>query len=1292
MKSNVKKKVFSGIAVLAVAASAVAGTLALVNVNKNGNSYIQAETDLGHNVIATAWGGAQQQQGGGKTYYVSPDGSGDEYSATHPGSIGTLLYDEYEESPKSPVGPGDTVIVKGGTYELGNSDTTNSTPTGDDNLSPTAGLVFRKSGTYNNYIKIIAEEGTTPVLTFYSQTFGPRGVQIYGNYVYWSGINIEGAGDNGMFIAGSYNTIENCEFSFCRDTGLQLGRSAEILTSIRQWPNYNLIKNCTSHNNYDNESAGENADGFAAKLTVGYGNVFDGCIAYRNSDDGWDLYAKNDSGNIGTVILYNCVAFENGFIESTQDVYNAKFPNAHEDKLEDKAVYADKYVTANGDGNGFKLGGENMEADVYIYNCLAFHNRLHGFTDNSNPGVITIKNCTSYDNSRLVSDETGEVINKSNGEESSDWSSNIDLSRHENSYNIIENTLSVKGVLPDEIESDEYRGTVRNSILTRGNTAATRKYYKIEGALDADAKNGITGKETTALVASDVFEQLPVVKDGETLTYNITGKDSYKSATPIHKQLRNSDGSVNMGSILKIKNRGAYINGVDLGADLSKTSQSGYEYFEAENPYADAKNENSAIVERAKNALVIPVDLGAVYQDFEVPTQMAGTSGIVTITWSTDNTDVLTIDTEAIKESVSMVRTIAVIVNRDATENKDVTLTATLTYGTGDAQVTATKEFELTVVKNEYKLGKLIATDADGKVLADGSSIILDSYTIYREPTITVENGYDYNGKLLPEDKYEISAKYEWQENGNTPKIEVKGYTPSHAGVFTITYTAKMGEEKSSLTIHIYNASPDAQVDFNTPEDAVAPVSEVVVYRDGFSIAGAVNSPKGKIYTVVSSTPLNDVTKESIKDYTDVQIESFEGVSIKFEYENANTAGYYIYYALGNNNGDITSSAVYTAEVNVVDISTKADFIKIAGGAKIGSENPSTTIYKLTCDLDFEGDTWAQWTKSAKPFTGLFNGAGHTIKNITAKAGTSSSAGSNTSNVFYQVKGGTIMNVKFENIDLEGYRVVAVVGTCYGGYFYNIAMKNINASGDQRVAALIGTVGETESVPVYIDQVSLTNDVSAETTCLIKATYNDSRSGGLIGLVQCEKDDNIGSQIYISNCAVVTNCNVYSDFGGMVGCYEDQTASYALEITNCMYYGNILATDGVRCSGIYGYHKGGYSDVKITGCLVAIPSFSAKGINVNEIPQKNASALWGQWAGDHTYATNCATIDIGIYDKGANFSNVNAYSSREQVSIKAATNVCRFDLKERWTAVTVDGDDQHIQAPYLTLNFLGDWD
>ena len=62
-----------------------------------------------------------------------------------------------------------------------------------------------------------------------------------------------------------------------------------------------LILNCTSYLNAD--KGYEDADGFAAKLTVGNNVVFDGCISYYNADDGWDLFAKVETGSIGMVTV-----------------------------------------------------------------------------------------------------------------------------------------------------------------------------------------------------------------------------------------------------------------------------------------------------------------------------------------------------------------------------------------------------------------------------------------------------------------------------------------------------------------------------------------------------------------------------------------------------------------------------------------------------------------------------------------------------------------------------------------------------------------------------------------------------------------------------------------------------------------------------------------------------------------------------------------------------------------------------------------------------------------------------
>ena len=174
----------------------------------------------------------------GRTIYVSVDGTADgKGTQKDPRDIFNTLNDDSLK-------PGDTILVQPGTYVLDHRTT----------------VVC--SGEYNKYITIKnADPSQKAVLSFYDMPFAStnRGVQIYGDYIHWDGIDICGAGDNGMYIGGSYNIVENSEFYDNRDTGLQLGRNysptgdqyAEY-ADINYWPSYNLIKNCTSYNNYDN--------------------------------------------------------------------------------------------------------------------------------------------------------------------------------------------------------------------------------------------------------------------------------------------------------------------------------------------------------------------------------------------------------------------------------------------------------------------------------------------------------------------------------------------------------------------------------------------------------------------------------------------------------------------------------------------------------------------------------------------------------------------------------------------------------------------------------------------------------------------------------------------------------------------------------------------------------------------------------------------------------------------------------------------------------------------------------
>ncbi|GMK37671.1 hypothetical protein PCCS19_07250 [Paenibacillus sp. CCS19] len=281
---------------------------------------------------------------------VAPNGS-----ASNPG---TLSQPTTLASALTKIAAGKTIYLRGGTYSY-------SAPLTIDRANSGASTSSRK--------QIAAYNGEKPVLDFSGEAFdsAQRGLQVFGHYWLVKDIRVTGAGDNGIYVGGNYNRIENVETDHNRDTGLQLGRYNSSV-GYADWPKYNEIINAYSHDNYDPDN-GEDADGFAAKLTVGPGNVFDGCISAYNVDDGWDLYTKSDTGAIGAVTIRNSIAHHNGQTSNGTS-------------------------TTDSDGNGFKLGGESIAVNHIVINSIAYSNKKHGFTYNSNPGSITMTNNTSYSN------------------------------------------------------------------------------------------------------------------------------------------------------------------------------------------------------------------------------------------------------------------------------------------------------------------------------------------------------------------------------------------------------------------------------------------------------------------------------------------------------------------------------------------------------------------------------------------------------------------------------------------------------------------------------------------------------------------------------------------------------------------------------------------------------------------------------------------------------------------------------------------------------------------------------
>ncbi|MGP3988417.1 right-handed parallel beta-helix repeat-containing protein [Streptomyces sp. 3N207] len=132
--------------------------------------------------------------------------------------------------------------------------------------------------------------------------------------------------------------------------------------------NDNLVENLDSSNNYDPENHGQNADGIAVKFGSGKGNRVVGARLFNNSDDGMDLW-KFESG----ITVERSWAYGNG-----------------ENRWNDGAF--------EGNGNGFKLGGDGTAADHVVQSNAAWDNAQHGFTENSNPGAMSVSRNTAYAN------------------------------------------------------------------------------------------------------------------------------------------------------------------------------------------------------------------------------------------------------------------------------------------------------------------------------------------------------------------------------------------------------------------------------------------------------------------------------------------------------------------------------------------------------------------------------------------------------------------------------------------------------------------------------------------------------------------------------------------------------------------------------------------------------------------------------------------------------------------------------------------------------------------------------
>jgi hypothetical protein len=216
-----------------------------------------------------------------------------------------------------------------------------------------AGDVITISGTINltSTLQLIASGTSSSKINLTGGTLNCSGIPSAGwgvkvNGSYWNitNITIKNAPSCGIvFQLGGYNYAYKITSTGNKDSGIQVYNGAHD----------DNITYCTSSENYDTATSGENADGFACKLSGGANNKFDHCTAYHNSDDGWDLY-----GQPHTVTITNCTSTNNGYGSA-------------------------------GDGNGFKLGSAGQSIPHTVTNCTSSNNIGAGYDGNGNTGHIT---------------------------------------------------------------------------------------------------------------------------------------------------------------------------------------------------------------------------------------------------------------------------------------------------------------------------------------------------------------------------------------------------------------------------------------------------------------------------------------------------------------------------------------------------------------------------------------------------------------------------------------------------------------------------------------------------------------------------------------------------------------------------------------------------------------------------------------------------------------------------------------------------------------------------------------
>lgn len=185
--------------------------------------------------------------------------------------------------------------------------------------------------------------------------------------------------------------------------------------------------------------------------------------------------------------------------------------------------------------------------------------------------------------------------------------------------------------------------------------------------------------------------------------------------------------------------------------------------------------------------------------------------------------------------------------------------------------------------------------------------------------------------------------------------------------------------------------------------------------------------------------------------------------------------------------------------------------------------NDPSGEYELTADITLTGE-WMPIGNNDNPFTGTFDGKGHTIKGLAITD--TQNNGINWVGLFGAVTG-TVKNVAIVGANIYGNEHVGIVAgrVCGGGVIENVFTSGY-INGRDHAGGIVGDAGETDQTA------TVRNCYSAA-----YVTARDYQAGGIVGWTKGTVT--IENNLFIGEA----RCNGWAGVGGIVGFVENGTTT-----------------------------------------------------------------------------------------------------------------------------------------------------